>query len=220
MGIFGFLNSTIGQKYIVATTGLLFALFTLSHVTGNFLIFVGPEAYNMYSHALISNPLIYVAEAGLVLLFMVHMATATHLTMKNFAARPEPYAVTASGDKATNKVTKMMWIQGIVILIFTVFHLITFKFGTLYTAVYDGVEVRDLHRLVIEVFQSPAYVAGYVVVMLLLGLHLSHGFQSVFKTFGFNHPQYEDRLRALGILFSLFVALGFSAQPVYVFLFH
>jgi succinate dehydrogenase / fumarate reductase cytochrome b subunit len=219
MGIIGFFKSTIGQKYIVAITGLLFSLFVLSHTLGNFLLFVSPEAYNMYSYKLISNPLIYLAEAGLVVLFVVHLTTAMYLAFKNYAARPDKYAVTAAGDKSTSQIAKMMWVQGAVILAFTVFHLITFKYGPHYLITYDGLEVRDIFRLVVEVFQSPIYVVGYVVVMILLGLHLSHGVQSAFKTLGFNHPQYESKLKMVGYVFSIFITLGFSAQPIYIFLF-
>ena len=66
-----------------------------------------------------------------------------------------------------------------------ILHLITFKFGTLYTATYGDAEIRDLHRLVIEVFQSPIYVAWYILSLIALGVHLSHGVASAFKTLGF-----------------------------------
>ncbi|MBT4760211.1 MAG: succinate dehydrogenase cytochrome b subunit [Bdellovibrionaceae bacterium] len=219
MGIFGFIKSSIGQKYVVATTGLLFALFVLSHVLGNFLIFVGPEAYNMYSYKLISNPFIIVAEIGLVVLFVVHLAVAIKLTASNMVARPDKYALQAKGKKKTDPVTKAMWIQGAVIFIFMVSHLITFKYGTYYTAEYDGLVVRDLYKLMVEVFASPLFVVGYVLCMVMLGLHLSHGIQSALKTFGFNHPQYEAKVRTVGLGVALIVSLGFIAQPVYIFFF-
>ena len=61
--------STIGKKQLVGVTGLALSLFVLSHMLGNLLIFAGPEAYNMYGHKLVSNPFIYIAEAGLVGMF-------------------------------------------------------------------------------------------------------------------------------------------------------
>ena len=58
---------------------------------------------------------------------------------------------------------------------FVVLHLWTFKYGAYYSTVVDGVEMRDLYRLVVEKFQEPLYVAWYVFALLLLGGHLTHG---------------------------------------------
>lgn len=214
----GYFTSTIGRKHLVGLTGLGLSLFVFTHVLGNFLIFVGPEAYNMYSHKLITNPLIYVAEVGLLGLFLVHLGLAMKLSMENRQARSQGYAMSASGEKATCLITKTMWHQGLLIFVFVVLHLWTFKFGTTYEVEYNGVVVRDLFRLVIEVFQSPVYVVGYVVLMVVLGLHLSHGVSSAFQSLGFHHPRYVRCVKQLGWAFAAFVSLGFIAQPLYVFL--
>ena len=172
----------------------------------------------MYSHKLVSNPLIYAAEAGLVLLFLMHLGVATKLNLQNMCARDQKYAENSSGDKSTSHVAKGMWAQGVVILIFIVLHIITFKYGTHYTATYDGVEVRDLFKLMSEFFQNPIYVAGYIITLIVLGLHLSHGIDSSFKSLGFNHPQYELKVKILSHSISFFVAAGFIIQPIYMFL--
>ena len=67
-----FLSSSVGTKILVALTGLGFAAFLVTHLAANLLVLVDPHGYNEYSHKLISNPLIYIAEAGLVVLFLVH----------------------------------------------------------------------------------------------------------------------------------------------------
>lgn len=212
-----YIGSLIGRKQVVGVTGLALCLFLFAHVTGNFLLFVSDRAYNMYSHALISNPFIYVAEIGLLAMLFGHMIQATYLSLKNRAARPVKYAVQAKGEKKTSNVTKFMWQQGVIILVFLGLHLLTFKYGEIYWITYDELEVRDLHRLVMEVFQSPAYVGGYIFALIVLGLHLSHGFQSTFKTLGFNHPKYEPKLKLIGLLFAVYVSVGFIIQPLYVF---
>jgi len=186
------------------------------------LIFIGPEAYNLYSYKLISNPFIYVIEAGLLAIFLVHLALALALSFLNVKARDQRYAVEASGYKATSQVTKTMRHQGMVILVFVIWHLLTFKFGKSgpdYMAEYGGVVVRDLYRLVIEVFQSPLYVAGYVVAVAVLGFHLSHGVSSAIQTLGFNHPKYTPKIELFGRAYGVVVAGVFVSQPVYVFLF-
>jgi succinate dehydrogenase / fumarate reductase cytochrome b subunit len=216
----GYLFSSIGRKQLVGLTGLGLSLFVLVHVSGNFLIFSGPEAYNLYSHALTSNHLIYLAEAGLLGLFILHLLTATWLSINNWLARPQAYAMSASGDKRTTLTTKTLWYQGVVILIFVVYHLYTFKFGPYYEATYQGLTVRDLHRLVIEVFHDTFHVVFYSVCLLVLGLHLSHGVSSSLQTLGFNHPKYNCKIKLIGRIFAWFVAFGFLSQPLYVFFCH
>ena len=41
--------STIQKKQIVGITGLAMVGFVLAHLSGNFLIFKGPEAFNAYA---------------------------------------------------------------------------------------------------------------------------------------------------------------------------
>ncbi len=203
----------------MAITGLSMSLFVLTHMLGNLLLFVGPEAYNMYSHKLITNPLITVAELGLLLMFLLHVFMAIRLTIENRSARPTRYAMPTNGSKAVSQASKTMIYHGMVLLIFTVYHLVTFKYGTVYETDYNGVMVRDLHRLVVEVFQSPAYVLFYVISMGTLGFHLSHGVQSSFQSLGFRHPRYTPGLKIFSTAYALIVGLGFGAQPVYVYFF-
>ncbi|CAN5385352.1 hypothetical protein BH10BDE1_BH10BDE1_22490 [soil metagenome] len=212
-----YLMSAIGRKQLMAVTGLLWSGFVLSHMLPNMLIIFSPEAYNKYSHALISNPLIYVPEALLLLTIIMHIVNGIWLTIENKSARPTKYAMTPGGDKAPRFQSKWMVYHGILIAVFIVYHLITFKYGPHYTISYNGVEMRDLHRLVLEVFQSPAYVAFYVVCMVAVGFHLSHGFYSSFATLGFYHPRYSPMIEKFGYVYAAIVAAGFMSQPLYVY---
>lgn len=210
-------KSTIGRKQLVAVSGLGLSLFVLTHMLGNLLIFVGPRAYNEYSHNLVSNPFILAAEAGLLGLFLVHLGLAMLLTIKNWWARDSRYAMSASGDKATSAVQKSLWAQGLLMLIFVVLHLLSFKFGTYYDVDYGKGPIRDLHRLVVELFQRPEYVSGYVFALLVLGLHLNHGVGSSLQTLGVNHPRYNSKIKCLSLLYAGVVSAGFIAQPLYVY---
>ena len=51
-----FVSSTVGTKVLIAITGLAMFVFLIGHLAGNLLLLVGPEAFNGYSHKLISNP--------------------------------------------------------------------------------------------------------------------------------------------------------------------
>lgn len=214
----GFLKTTVGKKYVVAITGLGWALFVLTHMAGNLLLFVGPEAYNRYGHALTSNPLIYVAEAGLVAILVLHVVFTISLSRQNKAAKPTGYAVTAAGAKRTDWIAKTMIVQGPLILFFIITHLKTFKFGEVYMVNYEGVEMRDLHRLMVEVFQDPGYVVGYIFALFLLGIHLRHGFASTFSTLGITSARFQKPIQVVSTFYGLIVAGGFMSQPIYIFL--
>ena len=81
-----------------------------------------------------------------------------------------------------------MIFTGAFLFVFLLLHLKTFKFGPWYETVENGVIVRDLYRLVIEVFQSPGYVVFYVVGMAIVFLHLRHGVSSAFQSLGVEPP--------------------------------
>lgn len=208
--------STIGRKQIIGITGLGLCAFVLTHMAGNLLIFVSPQAYNEYSHALISNPFIYVAEAGLVLLFLAHLATASVISLRNMKARDRQYAVLPNGEKGTSVARRTLWAQGLLIFVFLILHLNTFKYGQNYTANYGHGEIRDLHKLVIEVFQQPGYVAWYLVALVVLYFHLAHGLASSLQTLGVHHPRYQPAIKAASLVYAIIVAGGFIVQPLYV----
>jgi succinate dehydrogenase / fumarate reductase cytochrome b subunit len=210
-------KATIIRKQMMALTGLGLCGFVLIHMAGNMLIFVGPEAYNTYSHKLVTNPFIYIAEAGLLFLFVLHVLLALGLTVLNKVARSDRYARSTNGEKGVSISSKTMIYQGLLILVFVVYHLITFKFGHEYFVTYHGEEMRDIFRLVIEVFQSPQYVAWYIVCLLGLGMHLSHGFASSLQTFGLNHPRYNFGIKVASWTYTVIVTGGFISQPIYVF---
>ena len=83
---------------------------------------------------------------------------------------------------------------------------------------YDGLEMRDLYKTVIEYFRSPLYVAFYEAAMLVVGIHLSHGLWSSLQTFGINHPRYNGFLRKFSVIYAVVIAAGFMVLPIYCYL--
>jgi len=206
---------SIGKKQIMGLTGLALCGFLVTHLLGNFLVLLGPDAFNNYAHTLISNPFIYVAEAGLVALFLSHLFMALKLTWENRQARPVKYYMKKSTGRGETFASKTMIYTGVITFIFVVLHLISFKYGTEYTTYIDGVKVRDIYKLVIEYFSNPLYVAWYVVAMISMGIHTSHGFWSAFQSLGFNHEKYTPIIRKISCLYACFIGLGFSFLSIW-----
>jgi len=212
------LTSSVVKKQIMGITGLMLCGFLVTHLAGNFLIFVGPEAFNTYAYTLTSNPLIYVAEAVLLAIFLTHIGLAVRLTIENKMARPTGYYMKQPTGRGSTFASSTMPITGFIILLFLVLHIWQFKFGPVYDITHSGVEMRDLYRLLIEYFSSPLACAWYIFCMMALGLHVSHGFWSAFQSLGFNHPKYMPALQLLSKLYGVAMFVGFSSLPIYCYL--
>jgi succinate dehydrogenase / fumarate reductase cytochrome b subunit len=209
------LASSIGRKVLMAMTGLAMIGFLIVHLLGNLLIFAGPAAFNEYSHKLVSNPLIYVAEAGLLLLFVSHLFASLGVTRENRAARPVPYQVKRRAGHTSNKslASSTMILSGLLLVVFVPLHLWFFKFGTWYQAT-DHPEIRDLHRLVVEVFRDPVHVGWYVVAMGVIAFHLWHGFGSAVETLG---AGFRPTVRWIGRGLAVVLMGGFATIPLVLF---
>lgn len=212
-----FLNSVMKKQYM-GVSGLLLCAFVLSHLIGNLTIFVGSDAFNRYSYTLTSNPLIYIAEAGLLLVFLVHLVLAVMLVIENKAARPIPYAYARkhSGRGATFASSSMPF-TGVLTLIFLVIHILGLKFGTHYETEVHGVVMRDIYKTTVEYFQDPLHVFFYIIAVTSLGVHVSHGFWSAFQSLGWNHPKYMPKIKCAAWAFGILVSVGFSALAVFCY---
>ena len=206
----GFLSSSVGRKVVMSLSGLFLITFLLVHLGVNLTLFIGSETFNGASHFMATNPIIQVMQYVLAAGFIFHIAMGIKLELKNRASRPIKYA---KNNAAANSgwASRNMIYTGVLILLFIVLHLKDFfvkiKFG----------EVHDDYQLVTQLFKNPIYVLIYVIAFLLLGIHLSHGFQSAFTSVGARSPKYLKCVKNLGMLFSYFIALGFSVIAIYFY---
>ena len=199
-----FLSSPIGKKMGMALTGLILYGFLVGHLLGNLLLLKddGGRSFNAYSDFLINHPLLIPAEIFLVVVFALHLFLAISVTRDNRRARPVGYQTTQSVGGRSFASHTMIY-SGVVILVFLVLHLKTFKYGDKPSGLYD---------LVLATFQQTGYLIWYAVAMLVLGFHLWHAFHSAFQTLSIR----SDKVKSLGLVLCLFLALGFGFLPVYV----
>jgi succinate dehydrogenase / fumarate reductase cytochrome b subunit len=127
-------SSTIGQKLIVALTGLFLCTFLVVHMTGNLQLFKDDHgmSFNMYSVFMTTNPLIKTVSYILYFSILFHAFKGLHLAYKNMKARPVGYAV-VNGKANSHWTSRYMGILGTIILVFIVVHMNDFwaeyKFG-------------------------------------------------------------------------------------------
>jgi succinate dehydrogenase / fumarate reductase cytochrome b subunit len=78
-----------------------------------------------------------------------------------------------------------------------------------------GIGPEDFYQMALLLFADKFYAILYVVLMIFLGFHLHHAFQSAFQTLGLNHTKYTPFIKAVGTLYSVVVPLGYASIPLY-----
>lgn len=221
------LTSPVGKKLLTGITGVALTVFVLAHMIGNLGYFSGdPDTYNKYSDFLLSTgPLIIIVEIILLISFVIHAYVGVNIYIGKRRARAHDYARYESAGRPSLQSfsSRTMIFTGIVLFVFTIIHLLSFKYGPGiaegYVSVVNGEEIRDLKRLVTERFQSPWYAFGYPLVMILLGFHLRHGIWSALQSLGAMNPRLTPVIYTLGTILAILIAVGFLVLPLYIFFF-
>lgn len=208
------LSTTVGQKLVMGATGLLLCGFLVVHLAGNLLLFQGAEHYNKYAHKLHENELLPVAEAGLLVLFMLHIILAFTTARVNTAARSVGYREKQS-KLSTGLILQphnYMFVTGVIVLGFLLLHLSDMRVAELDLRLKHDPQATPAENA-LRVLRDPISATVYLLGSLVLGFHLLHGFQSAFKSLGLNHPKYTPFLTKLGILFAAVIGIGFASLP-------
>jgi succinate dehydrogenase / fumarate reductase cytochrome b subunit len=197
----------------MALSGLVLAGFVLGHMTGNLLMFKGPAAINAYAAWLHANPgILWGARIVLIVSTIAHIWAGIQLTLENRAAREGGPSVDATRRASLS--SRTMPYSGVVILAFLVFHLLHFTFRQVALGGVDFGE--NVYKMIIAGFTQPVVAVFYIVSMILLCLHLSHGISSVFQTLGLRNERWRSRLDGVSSLYAWIVALGFISIPLAV----
>jgi succinate dehydrogenase / fumarate reductase, cytochrome b subunit len=218
--LINFYTSPIGKKIITGVTGLGLSLFVLVHMVGNLTLFTGISAYNQLAHFIDSlGILLYLIEFSLLAIAIFHAVIGITIRLNTLKARPVGYSQLQSVGTPSKQSfsSRSMWLTGIVLLVFLVLHLGTFKFGTYYSTVINGVEMRDLASLVIEKFQHPVYAFGYAGVMIMLAVHLRHGFWSAWQSIGLLNSKISPVVYVIALVVAVLIAIGFIVLPLAIY---
>lgn len=214
------LTSSIGSKVVMALSGAGLVLFVIVHMAGNLQMFVGQEAMNNYGVALRKfGPLLWVIRFGLLGIFLAHAVYAIRLKLQNRAARPVPYV--AKNTVQATLASRTMVISGLIVLAFVVYHLLHFTLGVTDPRNFQLADAQgrhDIYNMVVRGFQN-VFVSGfYILAMVLLFSHLSHGASSFFQSLGWNHPRFSTVIKKIGPAVAWLVCLGFISVPLGVLL--
>ena len=217
------LTSSVGKKFIMSLLGLFLITFLLTHLSINLLMIFSdsPNAFNVAAHFMGTNIVIRMFEIILFTVFFAHIIVGLILQIQNWSARPVKYKV-SNFTSQTSFFSKWVFHTAVIIIVFLIIHLADFFYKIKFTndlgsVLINGKEYHDTAALVIEKFQFPGYVIFYLISMVVLFLHLNHGFQSAFQTLGVNHRKYTPFIKLFGLVYSIVVPAGFAFIAVYFY---
>ena len=209
----------------MAVTGLIMIGFLLMHMYGNLKMFLGAEAFDHYAHWLkgatddggILYPIlpagwfIWIFRLVLVASVILHIWSAASLSAKTLANRGDKYAVTKRKAQ-TYSARTMRW-GGVIVAAFLIFHLIQF---TIVPGSFGG-SGDEPHTMVVAGFQQWWMVVLYAICMVLVCMHVRHGFWSAFATLGGNlSAKSFNLLNGLAYLVAGILFVGFMIMPLAV----
>src|SRR2546428_5214276 len=124
----GVTRSLVGQKAVMAVTGVILFLFVVGHLLGNLKIFEGPQAFNAYAEGLrtVGAPffgrgwLLWIARIVLIVAVLAHIWAAIQTTRASWRARPVGYRRLQAGW--TNHAGPTLRLGGVLIAPYVVYH--------------------------------------------------------------------------------------------------
>jgi succinate dehydrogenase / fumarate reductase, cytochrome b subunit len=214
--------SSITKKVWMALLGLFLMIFLVVHLGINLCLLRddGGRWFRDAAHFMGTNYIIKIFEVILFGGFFLHILIGIILQIKNWFSRPVRYKV--SNKTTTPFLSKYMIYTGAIVITFLIIHLCNFYFIKLGwvsgpVALIEGGE-PDFAAVAKSLFEQPVYSIVYILLIIGLGFHLYHAFQSAFQTLGLDHKTYTPYITDFGIFYSIVIPLGFIIIPIYFFI--
>ncbi len=198
----------------MSVTGIALILFLTFHCGMNIVALFSGKAYNTICELLGANWYAVVATLGLAALAVIHIVYAFILTAQNRKARGDnryDVATTVNAGKV-EWASKNMLVLGIIILLGLLLHLFNFWYNMMFAEIV-GMETTlsptDGFGWIQETFANPLFVVLYVIWIVAIWFHLTHGFWSAMQTLGVSGKIWLNRWRVIGFIYVTLLMLGF-----------
>lgn len=222
-----FYSTAVGKKYVMAITGLIGVGFVLVHMIGNLKAYIGivehhgERAYDIDVYGEFLRELLVPLLPRTVFLWLLrfvligavalHLHAAYSLTVMNRKARPVGYQSRRDYVVANFASRTMRW-SGIIVLLFIVWHLADFTWGWVNPDFVRGAVYRNLDASLSRIPVSLLYI----VANIALGIHIFHGFWSMFQSMGWNSPRFNPWRKAAAIGIATLIVVGNVSFPIAV----
>jgi succinate dehydrogenase / fumarate reductase cytochrome b subunit len=212
-------STAVGKKYVMAITGLIGVAYVVVHMIGNLKMYLGAEEIDHYGEWLreLLTPALprTVALWGLRLVLIgalfLHLHASYTLTIINRRARPQRYQSPPDYIAANFASRTMRW-SGVIVLLFLFWHLADLTWGWFNPGFERGAVYRNVDA---SLSRIPVAVL-YVVANIALGIHLFHGFWSMFQSMGWNSPRFNQWRRAAAVGIATIIVVGNVSFPIAV----
>ena len=208
------INSSIGRKVVMSVTGIALILFLTFHGCMNMVALFSEDGYNMICEFLGANWYAVVATLGLAALAVIHIVYAFILTAQNRTARGDNRYEVATEVNA-GKVEwayKNMLVLGIIICIGLLIHLWNFWYNMMFAELIGAmpaISPTDGFGWIKETFSNPVFVVIYIIWLVAIWFHLTHGFWSAMQTLGVSGKIWLKRWQCIGMIYVTLLMLCF-----------
>jgi len=214
------IDNSVSKKVLMALTGQMMILFVIAHLLGNSTIFF--HSLNEYAgrlHTLM--PLLWVFRFVMSAVLLVHVYFAIQLTLANWRANQDEYAVKVR-LRSTLASRTMIW-TGVLILAYLIYHVLHFALQVINPEIaaasnMDAAGNPDVYGMVVKGLGELSVSIVYVLSMAAVLLHLLHGIQSSFQSLGLNNDRLEPAITRSGMAASIIIFAGYASIPVAVIL--
>jgi len=213
-----YFSSKIFQKALAALSGGFLVIFLLGHLVGNLQLFIpgelGQKQFNSYALFMTTNPAVIALSYLTYTSIILHSILTLYLVLRSRSARSVRYQV-SSGSSNSSWASRNMAFLGTMLLIFLIIHLRSFWYEMHFGDIgLDKWGNKDLYTVTVSAFQNTLYTAFYVLSMLMLSFHLSHGVSSAFQTLGLSTSKYEKIINFVGKSIAVLIPLIFASIPI------
>ncbi|MDN8579084.1 succinate dehydrogenase cytochrome b subunit [Corynebacterium bovis] len=213
---------TWAMKITMAVTGVIFALFVLVHMIGNLKVYTGAEHFNAYADFLreVGAPLVpregllWIARAVLLIALILHIWCAFALTGRSHRSRGRFRR--SNMQKTWNTFTgRTMLVTGFVLLLFIIFHILDLTIGAK-PAASDVFEHGQAYANLVASFDRPVVAIFYILCMLILFMHLTHGIWTATSDLGITGHRTRQVMLWVAYLLPAVVMIGNISIPLSV----
>ena len=208
------INSSIGRKVVMSVTGIALILFLTFHGCMNVVALFSAKGYNMICEFLGANWYAVVATLGLAALAVIHIVFAFILTAQNRTARGDnryEVATTVNAGKV-EWASKNMLVLGIIICLGLLLHLYNFWYNMMFAELIGAmpaISPTDGFGWIKETFSNPVFSVLYIIWLVAIWFHLTHGFWSAMQTLGWSGKTWLCRWKMIGCIYVTLLMLCF-----------
>ncbi len=207
-------QTSIGKKLIMSVSGILLVLFLLFHMSMNLVAAFSASAYNAVCEFLGTNWYALAGTAVLALGFLIHIIYAFILTVQNRRARGNDRYAVVDAPKGVEWSSQNMLVLGIIVVVGILLHLHHF-WSNMMLAELAGTEglqygPTDGAGWVDHYLSQWPVAIGYIVWIVAIWFHLTHGFWSMLQTIGWSNEIWLSRWKTVAVWYATIVCLGFA----------